>query len=141
MEIRAARVSDADEIARLLGELGYPQGSDPDRLADWASDPNAHALVAEQDGHLAGAIGVQLCRHFARPGRFARIVAMVVDERHRQTGVGRALVAAAREIARAEGCDRIEVTSGRRRDASHPFYRALGFEDLTEHSVRYVSSF
>ncbi len=36
------------------------------------------------------------------------------------------------------GCDRIEVTSGRRRDASHPFYLALGFEDLAPKSVRYV---
>src|SRR4051812_4710139 len=141
MEIRPARETDAEEVARLLGELGYPQEADARRLAEWEADPSTHALVAEHGGHLAGAIAVQLCRHFARPGRFARIVAMVVDERHRKEGVGRSLVTAADDMARSAGCDRIEVTSGRRRDASHPFYRSLGFEDLTDRSVRYVRNF
>jgi GNAT superfamily N-acetyltransferase len=137
MEIRPLREGDATEVARLLGELGYPQPPDPERMTAWDEDPERHALVAESDGHLAGAIALQLCRHFARPGRFGRIVAMVVDERHRQEGLGRALVEAAVAIARDAGCDEIEVTSGRRRDASHPFYRSLGFEDLTDRSVRY----
>jgi GNAT superfamily N-acetyltransferase len=138
MEIRPARESDAEEVARLLGELGYPQEPDGRRLAEWDADPAAHALVVEHDGYLAGAIAVQLCHHFARPGRFARIVAIVVDARHRKEGIGRTLVAEAGDLARRAGCDRIEVTSGTRRDASHPFYRSLGFEDINDRSVRYV---
>jgi GNAT superfamily N-acetyltransferase len=138
MEIRPARDRDADEVARLLGELGYPQAPDAERLREWEADPSTHALVVDGGDHLAGAIGVQLCRHFARPGRFARIVAMVVDARHRKEGVGRSLVTAADGLAREAGCDRIEVTSGTRRDASHPFYRSLGFEDINDRSVRYV---
>jgi GNAT superfamily N-acetyltransferase len=138
MEIRPARESDAEEVARLLGELGYPQEADAARLREWEDDPSTHALVADHDGHLAGAIAIQLCRHFARPGRFARIVAMVVDARHRRDGLGRSLVSAADDLARRSACDRIEVTSGTRRDASHHFYASLGFEDINAKSVRYV---
>jgi GNAT superfamily N-acetyltransferase len=137
MEIRPARERDAGEVARLLGQLGYPQPPDPERLRAWEADAEAHALVADAGGHLAGVVAVIFCRHFERSGRWARIVALVVDELHRGQGVGRTLMEHAHDVARRAGCETTEVTSGRRRDASHPFYRSLGYEDLTERSVRY----
>jgi GNAT superfamily N-acetyltransferase len=141
MEIRPLRERDSDGVARLLGELGYPQPPDLERVRDWVADENAHVLLAEDDGRLAGLVAFSYCRYFAKPGRYVRIASLVVDERHRRDGLGRTLMEAAHDRAREAGCTAAEVTSGRRRDASHPFYKSLGYEDLTERSVRYLLSF
>jgi hypothetical protein len=51
----------------------------------------------------------------------------------------RSPIAAAHDLARRWGCDRLEVSSGRRpeRDAAHAFYLAAGFEETSPHSARY----
>ena len=54
-------------------------------------------------------------------------------------GVATALLAAAEQRAREWGCDLLEVSSGRRpeRDPAHALYRAAGFADTGERSMRY----
>jgi hypothetical protein len=42
------------------------------------------------------------------------------------------------ERARGWGCDRLELTSSRRREAAMAFSAALGFEDWCATSARYV---
>ena len=56
------------------------------------------------------------------------MTALVVDERARGRGVGRALVDASVGWARSRGCVLLEVTSNRRRSDAHAFYEHLGFE-------------
>jgi predicted N-acetyltransferase YhbS len=141
MEIRPLRETDAEEVARLQGELGYPQPPDAAHLRDWVAADDAHVLIAEDQGRLAGLVAFSYCRYFSQPGRYVRIASLIVDERHRRDGLGRTLMEAAHARAREAGCKGAEVTSGRRRDASHPFYKSLGYEDLTEHSVRYRLNF
>ncbi|GAA4495327.1 hypothetical protein GCM10023191_035880 [Actinoallomurus oryzae] len=46
--------------------------------------------------------------------------------------------AAAERPAGDLGCVRMEVTGGRHRDGSHPFYRHLGYEDSGDRGVRYL---
>ncbi len=60
-------------------------------------------------------------------GKFGRLVALVVDDRHRGRGVGRALMAGVEERARRLGCILLEVTSSAHRAASHRFYLGLGY--------------
>jgi GNAT superfamily N-acetyltransferase len=71
-----------------------------------------------------------------RPG--LRIESLVVDERARGAGAGRALVAAAEAIAKQWDCLMIEVTSARSRPEAHGFYRRLGFSDVCDRSGRFV---
>jgi GNAT superfamily N-acetyltransferase len=57
-----------------------------------------------------------------------QLTLLVVDERHRSRGVGRTLVAAAEEWARARGAKRFVVTTALRRADAHAFYEKLEFK-------------
>ncbi|WP_199564900.1 GNAT family N-acetyltransferase [Spongiactinospora rosea] len=57
--------------------------------------------------------------------RRARLVALVVDDALHGKGVGRVLVEAAEEQARAWGCRDLEITSSRYRTGAHAFLRGL----------------
>jgi GNAT superfamily N-acetyltransferase len=43
-------------------------------------------------------------------------------------GVGRAMMAHAREVCRRAGCYKMALSSNLRRSGAHAFYEALGFE-------------
>ncbi|RSN63750.1 GNAT family N-acetyltransferase [Amycolatopsis sp. WAC 04182] len=141
MEIRHALSTDAPAVTALLTELGYPDNDVEDvrgRLERWARHPEGAAFVAEADGTVVGVVAVVAIPLLERPGSGGRIVALVVDETRRGSGIGRELVAAAEAEALRLGCDTMEVTSSRHRTAAHAFYRARGYEDRCEHSARFL---
>ncbi len=78
---------------------------------------------------VAGFLSFHAIPLFHEPGRLGRITAMAIDPAFQRQGVGRALVAAAEVFAIQSGCQRMEVTSGDRREKdAHVFYRALGYD-------------
>jgi RimJ/RimL family protein N-acetyltransferase len=137
--IRIAGPRDAEHIAVLLTQLGYPHDRDQAsaQLLAWAANPDGEVLVAEADGVAAGFAAVHRVPYFERPGAFARVVALSVDAGHRRGGVGRRLMGAVERWATAHGCVNVEVTSLRSRDAAHRFYAALGYEDRSAESGRF----
>ena len=140
MLIRAARRDDAAALVPLFEAWDHPQPAAmiADRLAEWQATPRAEILVAELDGSLAGLAAVCATPHLARPGRFARLVGLVVAERCRRRGVAGALMRAVEALAEEWQCDRVEVTSSRRREEAPAFYAALGYFDQSERQARYV---
>jgi len=131
LTIRAAEDADGEVIADLLRQLGYPATAEaiPGRLARMAAEPANAVLVAAEDGRVVG-LATVIVRHVIHDDApFARLAALVVAEDRRGRGVGRALAAAAEEIARAAGCSSIEVTSGDHRPGAHAIYRELGYEE------------
>jgi GNAT superfamily N-acetyltransferase len=73
-------------------------------------------------------VGLALVAVYARlTGVEGRLEDVVVDGSHRGAGVGRALVEAAIEVARARGASHLELTSGPGREAANRLYRRLGF--------------
>jgi GNAT superfamily N-acetyltransferase len=132
--VREATREDAAAVAQFLDELGFPAdpGTVTRRLAGLG--PNDVVLIA--DGGLVALHQIPL---LAEGGALARITALVVSSAQRRAGLATDLLATAEGVARRWGCDRIEVSSGRRpdRDAAHAFYRAAGFQETTARSVRY----
>ncbi|HET6869943.1 MAG TPA: GNAT family N-acetyltransferase [Solirubrobacteraceae bacterium] len=139
MLVRRVRFADAPALARLLTELGYPQEAEQThaQLVEWAGDPRGTVLVAESDGSPAGFVAAYATRYMERPGSVARVVALAVDPTRRRSGLGRRLLAAIEAWAAGLGCHDIEITSSRRRDDAHAFYRALGFVDVCDRSARF----
>ena len=140
IKVRDAREEDAPEIARLLGQLGYPSTAAQvsERLAYWFGDPYSRVLVAVSGDGLAGSMSLHAIPHLERTGRMARIESLVVDAGVRDGGVGRLLVAAGEDLARRWDCRTMEVTSSRRRDDAHAFYGRLGYVDQCEVSGRFL---
>jgi GNAT superfamily N-acetyltransferase len=140
---RAAHPDDAEELAALLAELGYPD-NEPDavrhRLATWGDGGHGRVLVADDGGRVAGVVAVAMLPYFERDGCWARIVAIVVGEAWRGMGVGRLLIEAAEEAARERGCVAMEVTTARYRVRAREFYRTLGFEDRCDRSARFIKT-
>lgn len=139
MEIRRATLSDARELARLFTELGHAATEEDVRArwGAWHAGGNIGLVVAGADGELLGAATLHqsIVLHRAMP--IGRISALVIDARHRNKGLGRAIVDAAEQMFRDAGCGTVEVTSNLRRTDAHAFYARLGYE-LT--SARFMKS-
>ncbi|TCP42082.1 acetyltransferase (GNAT) family protein [Tamaricihabitans halophyticus] len=116
MRIRQARSADADAVNGLLCQLGYPQddhAATAARLQAWVHDPASAAYLAETEDKALGVIAVHICPFFERKGAWGRIVALVVADRARGSGVGAQLVEAAEAFAVSHGCVRYRVGTAR----------------------------
>jgi GNAT superfamily N-acetyltransferase len=128
--IRSATQDDANALARLAGQLGYPVDAAELawRLASILADREQAVLVADTPG--AGVTGwIHICpapRLIAPP--FAEIGGLIVDERHRGQGAGRALLRAAEGWAQAQGYARLRIRSSTIRSDAHRFYERTGYE-------------
>ena len=128
LTVREAMPRDAETMAALIAELGF-QASAGDlrrRIAAFrkAGEP---PLVAEQGG-VIGCLTWHVMPALHRPAPVGRITMMVVAEKERWRGVGRALVEEAAARFAARGCGLIEVTRNIDLGPAHAFYRRLGFE-------------
>ena len=128
--LRAPHAGDASAIASLLGQLGYPATARdiPERLAAFGTGPMAVAWVAELDGNVVGLATAHVIQSLHKTEVVAMLTVLVVDERVRGKGIGRAMVRKAEEWAIAQGASAISLTSALRRTDAHDFYKGLGYE-------------
>lgn len=135
--IRDASDRDAAALADLMTQLGYPTSANQmlERLRPLLAHEDYATLVAESEGAVVGMAGVCTGLHYARDGSYGRIVALVVDERHRGRGVGKALVAHAEAWIRSRSGESVIVNTRATRADAHRFYRGLGF---TKTGIRFV---
>jgi len=87
-------------------------------------------------GALQGVLTLYLVPVLHERGAWARITAIVVDERHRGGNVGERLIAIAEEVALSAGCIRIEATSATARVGAHRFYEKNGYAVLAQHFLK-----
>jgi GNAT superfamily N-acetyltransferase len=129
VEVRVAAQSDAEAIARLAGELGYPSTADQIReRLDAIEGVAQHAtfVAVPAGGDIVGWIQVSEVRSLTNEPR-AEIVALVVDSGIRGTGVGRRLVERGEAWAREMGVTTIGLHCNVIRERAHGFYLRLGY--------------
>jgi GNAT superfamily N-acetyltransferase len=129
--IRDVEETDAEAIARLLGQLGYPAepGVVSRRLARMQASDADRLFVAEVDCTVVGLAGIHVSPSVEYDGDAAKVSAIVVDESSRRRGVGRALLEAVEAEAQARNCVLVFLTTSKRREGAHEFYRQLGWEE------------
>ena len=104
--VRDAGPGDAEAVARLCAQLGYPVSAADValRLAALLADARYWVGVAERDGCVVGWIVAEQ-RLTLEGGDTCEITGLVVDTAARRAGAGRLLVAAARGWAKSRYTD------------------------------------
>ena len=127
--LRPAEPTDAEAIAALFTDEGYPAGPSDivGRLERFAS-PHSRVVVAEHEGALLGFIALHALPRFEHDDRIVRILALVVDAGARERGVGRALMAEAERVGREVGAAFVELTAGHHRPEARHLYESLGYD-------------
>jgi GNAT superfamily N-acetyltransferase len=136
--LREGETEDLAAITDLVAQLGYPsdEGAVAERLGRLFRDPRSWVYVAIERERVIGLAAVHVMSILERDDPIARVTAMVVDESARGSGVGSALLERLEERARAEGCDRIDLTTRYEREGAAAFYRRMGFEDTSHRFVK-----
>lgn len=126
--IRSAVPDDAPAIAVLGDSLGYPAESEEmrGRLRRLLARGEDVVLVVEDASGIRGWIHAAE-REALETGPRCEILGLVVDRRHRRSGLGRALMAEAERWAAGRALSRVVVRSNVARPEPHPFYERLGY--------------
>jgi GNAT superfamily N-acetyltransferase len=138
--IRDAAAADAEAIARLLTQLGYP--SEPaavETRLDRLRIVGDRVIVAEVGGTVAGLAHLQVSPAIERDRPAAKLGALVVDEAQRGHRIGRALLEAMEAEARRRGCELLFLTTAERRADAHAFYERAGLEHTGRRYSRTLS--
>lgn len=135
--IRVARTYDAQAIAELGEQLGYPATRQQiaTRLAGIEAEPSSRVFVAEDDGgRVVGWLHIAARAQLTEES-CAEVLGLVVDESARGAGVGAALLDAAEAWARTAGCAHLRVRSRVERERAHRFYQRAGFARVKTQAV------
>jgi N-acetylglutamate synthase-like GNAT family acetyltransferase len=141
LTIRDARPEDAQALARLIEQLGYPTSPDAvvRRVDLLASSEADRLVVAELEGRVVGLASVHISLSVEYDEPSAKLSAIVVDSDYRRRGIGEALVAEIEAEARARGCCLVFLTTAERRGEAHAFYRRIGFEETGRRFAKWLA--
>ncbi len=137
IDVRTAEERDAEQIARLCGELGFPSDEKQllVRLRPILRDAGHAVLVAQTpNGNVVGWVHVYDARHVEYEPR-AEIGGLVVQEGLRGRGVGGLLIRRSEEWARRRGHGAVCVRSNVVRGEAHRFYEKLGYGTVKSQRV------
>lgn len=135
--VRPATRADA-EAWLALRRVFWPEGSPEEHRAEieaffsgGARAPQAVLLAAGGDGRVVGMaeLSIRHCAEGCRTDRVAHLEGWYVAPEARRSGVGAALVAAARDWARAAGCSEMASDTRQDNETSAEAHRAVGFTE------------
>ncbi len=135
LSFRAAVRENLDALVRLYEQLHseVERPAEVDDVGIWnavQAMPGRTVLLAESPdstGHLVGTIDVTVLPNLPRRGEPVLLIEnVVVDQRYRRAGVGRALMDAGMDIGKTAGCYKLQSSAADRE--AFRFYEALGLE-------------
>ena len=86
--LRTATTDDADSIASLFTDEGYPAGPSDivERLGRFAS-PHSQVIVADHEGEILGFVAIHALPRLEHSDRVLRVMALVVEAGVRDRGM------------------------------------------------------
>lgn len=140
VDLRSASLMDADDVADLLSDLGYPcdRADASERIHAIIANDRQALIIARHEGVACGLIALDFMYYLPLNTTTCRITAMVVIPEAQGRGLGRQLLREAERRARVGGAARLEITSGSQRVDAHAFYRACGYSDGTVRFVKHL---
>ena len=136
ISIRQISEADAEAVADLSDQLGYHL-SVAQILANIravAASKDNEAFAAVHAGQVVGWIGVSKAIELESTP-FCEIRGLVVDSAFRRRGVGKLLVAKAKQWSHEQGTSRLRVRCNTKRKETHLFYRHLNFREVKEQKI------
>ncbi|MBR7825802.1 GNAT family N-acetyltransferase [Actinospica sp. MGRD01-02] len=134
--LTAASPEDAAQLAGLMDELEQFYGGTPTESLDekvaqisealFADRPAAEAMLAWDGDKLAGFASYSF--HWPASGFTTSLFLkeLYVAQAYRRTGIGKQLMAALEQVARAKRCSRFEWGTDSDNEAAQRFYESLG---------------
>jgi GNAT superfamily N-acetyltransferase len=141
IEVRQAQPEDLTALLALYRELtdGTPSAAPAaDEISRGAlervlAQVGRHLLVAVREGQVIGTADLVIVPNITHRGTPWGVVEnVVVALSARRRGTARALFAEIERIARAAGCHKVGLLSGKHRPDAHNFYRSVGYEASCE---------
>jgi len=136
IEIRPARVDEAEAVRECYEWLFAPPGSKPENwVPEWATVAIAEAIdsagsevfvAVDAGGAIAGFCTAYLDLLSVRYGLRCWVEDLAVDPERRSQGIGSRLLAEARRWAAESGASHLELDSGEARADAHRFYEREG---------------
>jgi len=143
VQVRDARGEDWAGVAALLAELGRPAVLGEENEADhraafeaYLARPETAALVVEDGGEIVGFCDLEFRRRLNFLRSQAWIPDLIVAERARSRGVGKALLDRAEELAEERDCWSLTLESATWRTDAHRFYLREGWAQAGHYFIK-----
>lgn len=142
LKIRDAVPDDLPQVHDMIGLLARHHGDDPkisvpdlqDRI--FAQGQGRILVAAEEEG-LVGYALILARPNLVTGGAGYDINHLFVVEWRRRAGIGRALIAAAREVCRSAGAEMLVIGTNPEDLGAQSAYRDMGLEEV-QHGPRFV---
>lgn len=142
VQIREADEADLPEVLRLYAlpdfDAGHalPLKDAVERLMRMRGYPDYRLYVALLEDRIIGTFTLLIAEKILHMGAKAAIVDdVIVDTPCRGRAIGKAMMAAAMDMARTKGCYKLALSTNAKRIEAHKFYESLGF---ARHGYSYV---
>jgi GNAT superfamily N-acetyltransferase len=131
---REARAEDFGDVVRLYRQLQpedpvLDDGSDAAVFEQILRTPGLTLFVLEVDGAVVATTYLNVIPNLSRSASpYAVVENVVVDKAFRGKGLGKEIMAGTLAAAWEAGCYKAMLMTGSRRESTHAFYRACGFD-------------
>jgi len=132
--IRECAIDDFEPVLRLLRQLWPDRGLDRGALEDVfrhnLGRGDQYYLCAVSGKELLGFCSLSVRKSLWGQGLLGYVDELVVDESRRGEGIGGMLLQRSLELAKNDGCSRVELDSAFHREEAHRFYEKHGFKSI-----------
>ncbi len=144
MNIRKVVLEEIEDVLTLIDEYDRAKSPWPDEheIASIYSsliESGGCVIGAFENNKLVGTCTVNICPNFSWSGRpYAIIENVIVSEKFRNKGIGKAILVYSKEMAEKIGCYKVALMTGSKHESTLRFYEAAGF---TANKVGFQSRF